>query len=131
MIGIFSETAINSVDPSVPSPWLAGLDLSTFPGPSTGEKIAQAAHAISADILSPAAESSQSPVPDPSLGGYIPFTTNEMVREAQRLGLDIKPWTVGATFPLGGNSNLSRIGEQVKYCRAAIQLWCRRNHNRL
>ncbi|KAI9059675.1 PLC-like phosphodiesterase [Trametes sanguinea] len=76
------------------SPWLAGLRLDDFPGPSLGERVAQAAHAIGADILSPSAESYQSPAPDPDMEGYVPFTTREMVEEAHRLGLQVKPFTV-------------------------------------
>ncbi|KAL0950754.1 hypothetical protein HGRIS_007522 [Hohenbuehelia grisea] len=76
------------------SPWLAGVRPESFPGPTVGEKIAQAAHSIKADILSPSATSSLSPVADPTLPGYIPFTTKEMIDEAHRLGLTVKPWTV-------------------------------------
>ncbi|KAL5535130.1 hypothetical protein ACEPAF_3224 [Sanghuangporus sanghuang] len=91
---IDDETALHPTNASLPSPWLGGIDLSSFPGPSTGEKVAQAAHALGADILSPSAQSFQTPVPDPSMQGYIPFTSSEMVREAHRLGLDVKVWTV-------------------------------------
>ncbi|KAJ3480220.1 hypothetical protein NLI96_g8505 [Meripilus lineatus] len=76
------------------SPWLAGLRLEDFPGPSFEERIAQAAHAVGADILSPAAVSSRGRVSDPALPGYVPFTTRVMVEEAHRLGLEVKPWTV-------------------------------------
>ena len=56
---------------------------------------AQAAHAIGAAILSPAAESDLSPVSDPNMPGYVPYTTREMISEAHRLGMEVKPWTVG------------------------------------
>ena len=42
------------------SPWLAGLRLDSFEGQSLGEQIAQAAHAIGADVLSPDAGAGQS-----------------------------------------------------------------------
>ncbi|KAI8983416.1 PLC-like phosphodiesterase [Trametes punicea] len=76
------------------SPWLAGLRLDDFPGPSLSAQVAQAAHSIGADILSPTAESYSTPVPDPAMDGYVPFTTREMVEEAHRLGLLVKPFTV-------------------------------------
>ncbi|KAL5534644.1 hypothetical protein ACEPAG_1107 [Sanghuangporus baumii] len=91
---IDDETALHPTNVSLPSPWLGGIDLSNFPGPSTGEKVAQVAHALGADVLSPSAQSFQTPVPDQSMQGYVPFTSGEMVREAHRLGLDVKVWTV-------------------------------------
>ena len=90
-------TSLSLTDPfntSQPLPWLAGLNVSSFPGPSLGEKVAQAAHALGADILSPSAESDFTPVPDPSMQGFVSFTTREMVKEAHRLGLRVIPWTV-------------------------------------
>lgn len=66
------------------SPWLAGIDLETFPGRSQGAKIAQAAHSIGATILSPSALSAHGE----------PYTTKEMVDNAHSLGLEVKPWTV-------------------------------------
>ncbi|THH28281.1 hypothetical protein EUX98_g5900 [Antrodiella citrinella] len=74
------------------SPWLAGLRLDAFPGPTTSEQIAQAVYHIGAQILSPAATTGKSI--DPAVDGYLPFTTTEMVVEAHRLGLLVKPWTV-------------------------------------
>ncbi|KAL5518567.1 hypothetical protein ACEPAH_250 [Sanghuangporus vaninii] len=91
---IDDETALHPTNTSLPSPWLGGIDLSSFPGPSTGEKVAQAADALGADILSPSAQSFETPVSDPSMQGYVPFASSEMVREAHRLGLDVKVWTV-------------------------------------
>ncbi|THH05134.1 hypothetical protein EW145_g5014 [Phellinidium pouzarii] len=91
---IDDETAYHPTDPSLPSPWLAGLNLSAFPGPSFGEKAAQAAHALGASILSPSAESFQTPSPDPDVDGYLAFASKEMVREAARLGLRVVVWTV-------------------------------------
>lgn len=76
------------------SPWLAGLRLDQFPGLSTEAQIARAAHQIGADILSPTAETSVSPSPDPAMMGYVPFTTKDMVDEAHRLGMTVKPYTV-------------------------------------
>jgi hypothetical protein len=76
------------------SPWLAGLRLDQFNGSSISVQVAQAAHALGADILSPSAESFVSPSPDPAMAGYVPFTTKEMVDEAHDLGMIVKPWTV-------------------------------------
>ncbi|KAJ4476588.1 PLC-like phosphodiesterase [Lentinula aciculospora] len=83
------ETAVMSDNKT--SPWLAGLRLDAFPG-DIGNQIASAAHAIKADILSPADVASS--VADPTLPEYIPFTTRSMVDYAHRLGMLVKPWTV-------------------------------------
>ncbi|KZT23767.1 PLC-like phosphodiesterase [Neolentinus lepideus HHB14362 ss-1] len=77
-----------------PSPWLAGLKMSSFPGPTLGEQIAQATHSIRADILSPAATALRSRGVDPDGDAYEGFVTREMVEEARRLGVRVKPWTV-------------------------------------
>lgn len=92
-----SETA-TTVD-NTTTPWLAGLRLDAFPGPSFSEQIAQAANHIGADILSPAAVHSAGSV-DPSIPDYVPFTTKEMVDEAHRLGMQVKPWTVSCFVSL-------------------------------
>ncbi|KAI0762738.1 PLC-like phosphodiesterase [Fomes fomentarius] len=76
------------------TPWLAGLRLDSFPGPSVAQQVAQAAQSIQADVLSPAATSSKTPVADPDMDGYLPFTTKEMIDTAHKLGLKVKPWTV-------------------------------------
>ncbi|KZT06275.1 PLC-like phosphodiesterase [Laetiporus sulphureus 93-53] len=76
------------------TPWLAGIRLDSFPGPTVGHQVAQAARSIRADILSPSAQSFSSPVPDPEMAGYEAFTTREMVEEAHRLGMAVKVWTV-------------------------------------
>ena len=52
-----------------------------------------AAH-LGLDILSPIATSGKSPTREPYESAYIPFTTENMVREGHRLGLAVKPWTV-------------------------------------
>ncbi|CAL1696216.1 unnamed protein product [Somion occarium] len=88
---IDDETA--TVSDNTTTPWLAGLRLDAFPGPSFEEQVAQAAHYIGADILSPAAVSSEGAV-DPAFTDFIPFTTKPMVEEAHRLGLQVKPFTV-------------------------------------
>jgi hypothetical protein len=75
------------------SPWLAGLRLDQFPGVSTAMQVAQAAHQLGAAILSPSAESFMSPSPDPTMMGYVPFTTKDMIDEAHNLGMVVKPWT--------------------------------------
>ncbi|OBZ79244.1 Cytochrome b-c1 complex subunit Rieske, mitochondrial [Grifola frondosa] len=89
---IDNDTAIMSDNST--SPWLGGLRLDAFPGPTAAAQVAQAAYSIGADILSPAAESSSTPVPDPDMPGYITFTTRDMIEEAHRLGMLVKVWTV-------------------------------------
>ncbi|KAI0823113.1 PLC-like phosphodiesterase [Trametes gibbosa] len=76
------------------TPWLAGLRLDAFPGPTLSQQVAQAASHIGVDVLSPGAESFATPVLDPAMDGFVPFATREMVEEAHRLGLLVKPWTV-------------------------------------
>ncbi|KAB5594275.1 Glycerophosphoryl diester phosphodiesterase [Ceratobasidium theobromae] len=76
------------------STWLAGLRLDSFPGSTLGVQLAQAAHSIGADILSPAATDSTSGSLDPNIPGYKTFTTEEMVKEAHKSGMLVKPWTV-------------------------------------
>ncbi|EKM83481.1 hypothetical protein AGABI1DRAFT_66131 [Agaricus bisporus var. burnettii JB137-S8] len=76
------------------SPWHAGLDVRGFPGATLGEKIAYAAASINATILSPADTDHDSPVLDPTVPGYIPFTTKAMIDRAHELGLKVIPWTV-------------------------------------
>nr|GAT47326.1 PLC-like phosphodiesterase [Mycena chlorophos] len=66
------------------SPWLAGVDINAFPG-SFGAKLAHAAHAINASILSPSAYKSN-----------LSLTTHEMVETAHSLGMQVKPWTVNS-----------------------------------
>ncbi|KAI9572756.1 PLC-like phosphodiesterase [Boletus coccyginus] len=86
------------------SPWLGGLHLDSFPGLSLGQKMAQAAWEINADILSPCGTCF---IPtfvtfedDPA------FTTQAMVREAHALGLTVKPFTM---------NGLDRIDELLRY----------------
>jgi len=76
------------------TPWLAGIRLDAFPGPTRGHQVAQAASHIGAEILSPAAVSSEGTTRDPAQPGYVPFTTKEMIEEAHRLSILVKPWTV-------------------------------------
>ncbi|KAK2462021.1 hypothetical protein APHAL10511_006484 [Amanita phalloides] len=75
-------------------PWLAGLRIEDFPGATVGAQIANAAKSIKADVLSPGAFYSNSTVNDPSLPGYTPFTTRDMVESAHEVGLTVIPWTV-------------------------------------
>ncbi|KAG1716333.1 hypothetical protein ID866_817 [Astraeus odoratus] len=74
------------------TPWLAGLRLDDFPGPSLGEQMAQAARAINADILSPTATVVIPSPEDPTRS--VKFTTQSLISEAHRLGMQVKPWTV-------------------------------------
>ncbi|KAJ8454085.1 hypothetical protein ONZ45_g19444 [Pleurotus djamor] len=76
------------------SPWLAGLRLDSFPGPSVGAQVSQAAHSIGANVVSSVGTASKSPTPDPLQPGYIPFTDEAMVSEAHKLGMVVKPWTI-------------------------------------
>jgi hypothetical protein len=96
LIAQCSETAV--MPDNTTSPWLAGLRLDQFPGPSMAEQVAQAAHWLGADILSPAAESFPSTSLDPAMPGYVPFTTKDMVDAAHALGMIVKPWTVSLTL---------------------------------
>lgn len=73
------------------SPWLAGLRLDSFPGQTIGEQIAEASHAIRADIVSPEDVVQVARCPTPQ---YMPFTSRSLVRRAHELGLLVKPWTV-------------------------------------
>ena len=76
--------------------WLAGLSVESFPGETFGQKIANAANYIGADILSPRAFSRSGTGIDPEEEGYVPFTTWEMVQEAHKNGLLVIPWTVSS-----------------------------------
>ncbi|KAH9919122.1 PLC-like phosphodiesterase [Fomitopsis serialis] len=103
--------AMKALDPEIPTsalidddtawmpdnsttPWLAGLRLDSFPGPTIGHRVAQAARSIDADILSPSARSFFSPALDPAMEDYATFTTKEMVDEAHKLDISVKVWTV-------------------------------------
>ncbi|TFK76789.1 PLC-like phosphodiesterase [Pluteus cervinus] len=88
------STGSSATNNGARSPWQAGLDISTFPGATLGVKIANAAKSIDADILSPNFVADGSPVQDPALPGFIPFTTKDMVEQAHELGMLVKPWTV-------------------------------------
>lgn len=76
------------------SPWFAGADVDAFPGPTRPQRLAQMAAHFGLDILSPIATARDSPVQEPREAGYTGFTTEEMVREAHRAGVLVKPWTV-------------------------------------
>ncbi|KAH7883802.1 PLC-like phosphodiesterase [Phlebopus sp. FC_14] len=73
------------------SPWLTGLRLDAFPGPTLSAQIAQAAHAIDADILSPSGTALIT-YDESYEEGHL--TTQAMIREAHKLGLKVKPWSV-------------------------------------
>ncbi|KAK0233313.1 PLC-like phosphodiesterase [Armillaria fumosa] len=76
------------------SAWLAGLNLDAFEGATQGERVARAADAIDADILSPSDVADNSPVEDATEDGFIYFTTEEMISTSHSLGREVKPWTV-------------------------------------
>ncbi|KAF8624859.1 hypothetical protein AX15_005738 [Amanita polypyramis BW_CC] len=79
------------------SPWQAGIRLEDLPGPSLDVKIANAAHSIKADVLSPAAAGTLN---------YLPFTTQAMIKRAHELDMQVIPWTV---------NSLSLVEELVKW----------------
>jgi len=85
------DTVPSSAD--VVSPWLAGLRLSDFSGSTLGIQAVNAARSIKADVLS-SMDSIGNTVVDPSLPGYVPFTTKEMIHRAHQLGMMVVPWTV-------------------------------------
>ncbi|KAK0465253.1 PLC-like phosphodiesterase [Desarmillaria tabescens] len=89
---ISSGTAVGADNNA--SAWLAGLNLDSFRGATQGERVARAADAIDADILSPSDVSDNSPVEDPNKDGFIYFTTEEMISTSHSLGREVKPWTV-------------------------------------
>ncbi|RXW22891.1 hypothetical protein EST38_g2947 [Candolleomyces aberdarensis] len=72
------------VDGTGLSPWLAGVNISSFPGPDEGSRIAEAAKSIKANVLSPYAGANLTAL----------FTTKDMIQEAHQLGLTVAPWTV-------------------------------------
>jgi glycerophosphoryl diester phosphodiesterase len=80
---------------SGPSAWLQ-LDVDSFNGSTVGERVAQAAASINADILSPSglAYNGNLTLLDPTFPGYETFTTEAMVDTAHALGLSVKVWTV-------------------------------------
>ncbi|KAF8350183.1 PLC-like phosphodiesterase [Amanita rubescens] len=82
------------VDDNGISPWFGGLRLEDFPGATIGAQIANAAKSIKADVLSPNAYYFNSTATDPSLPGYIPFTTRDLIDVAHEVGLTVIPWTV-------------------------------------
>ncbi|KAG1729560.1 PLC-like phosphodiesterase [Suillus lakei] len=84
------------------SVWLAGLRLESFPGPSLSKQMAQAAHAVQADVLS---FTGTFLVPLSSHEGSSYFTTPEIINEAHRLGMRVVPWTV---------NRLDRVEELIK-----------------
>lgn len=71
---------------------MAGLRLSDFEGSTLGVKAVNAAKSIKADIMS--SMDIATPVLDPTLPGYVPFTTKEMIDRAHKVGMTVKPWTV-------------------------------------
>ncbi len=88
---LFSSTAFGPNNTT--SPWLAGLRLDSFAGPSVGAQVSQAAHSIGAGIVSSSATATGSSG-DPAQPGFVAFTDQTMIDEAHRLGMTIKPWTV-------------------------------------
>ncbi|KII93720.1 hypothetical protein PLICRDRAFT_101113 [Plicaturopsis crispa FD-325 SS-3] len=94
MVALIEYDTTLPLDSNRPSPWFAGLDLDAFSGSTLGSRLAQAAHAIGVDTISPEATYPQSSSMDPTNPAYEPFTTRDMVDEAHRLGISVKPWSV-------------------------------------
>ncbi|KAI6134046.1 PLC-like phosphodiesterase [Pisolithus croceorrhizus] len=80
--------------------WLAGLQLDSFPGPSLGEQMAQAAHTIKADILSPTATVLIPSPEDPSES--VKFTTQSLIDEVHRLGMQVNRLDIADELHLWG-----------------------------
>ncbi|KAL0576572.1 hypothetical protein V5O48_005404 [Marasmius crinis-equi] len=99
------------------SPWLGGVRLDTFGGSSFDQQVAQAAHSIGVDILSPA-DTATWEFDDPAQPGYVPLTTRIMVDKAHELGMLVKPWTVCA-FPIHISSYLVDAVLQVNRLNTA------------
>ncbi len=73
------------------SPWLGGIDIDDFSG-SLQQQFVAAAVSFGADAVSPVHGDPQGgTVNDP---GYVPFTTDELVRAAHRARVEVIPWTV-------------------------------------
>jgi len=89
---LVSSTTIPA--PGTISPWLAGLNVTSFAGTTIDVQIVNAANSIKANILSPMDVSGLSPVLDPTQPGFIPFTTKAMIDQAHSVGMTVKPWTV-------------------------------------
>ncbi|KAF8592072.1 PLC-like phosphodiesterase [Ramaria rubella] len=92
---LIDPTTLVPDDGDTVSPWLGGVDLTRFNGTTLGERIAQAAHSIEADILSPVAFN-MNPTTNTGLRDYVGFTTPEMVKLSHELGMEVKPWTVNS-----------------------------------
>ncbi|MCX5414962.1 glycerophosphodiester phosphodiesterase family protein [Streptomyces sp. NBC_00059] len=69
------------------SPWLGGLDIDDF----GGDPVAAVA-SFGADAFSPVHGSPQDGKVTDS--GYVPYTTEELVRRAHEVGIKVIPWTV-------------------------------------
>ncbi|KAF8317590.1 PLC-like phosphodiesterase [Clavulina sp. PMI_390] len=91
---ILLSALVDGVTAVTNSSWLADAELSSFPGPTLGEQIAQAAYSIGAHILSPDCIAQTSTTTNPNAEGFVEFTTEAMVNEAHKLGMAVKPWTV-------------------------------------
>lgn len=71
------------------------IDIDTFTNVSTPqERVVLAAQSINADFISPVGTAYASNVTDPSMAGYIPLVTPEMVALAHSLDILVKPWTI-------------------------------------
>lgn len=89
---VYEEYLVVGIDGK--SPWLAGLRLEDFPGSTMEAQLVNAAKYIRADVLSPSAFYWNGTSHDPSMPGYIPFVTKDMISEAHQLGIEVIPWSV-------------------------------------
>jgi hypothetical protein len=115
------STTVYGADNST-STWLAGLRPDSFPGATLGVQIAQAAKSIDSNILSPAATDGSSGSLDPNIPGYKSFTTEDMVKEAHKSGMLVKPWTVSFLY-LGVCIRANRlIGQPTEHRGADLRM---------
>ncbi|ELU41619.1 chitin synthase G [Rhizoctonia solani AG-1 IA] len=117
---LIDSTTVYGVNNST-STWLGGLRPDSFSGATLGVQIAQAAKSIDSNILSPAATDGSSGSLDPNTPGYKSFTTEDMVKEAHKSGMLVKPWTV--RFPASWCILCVLIDQKVNRLNIAEQIY--------
>lgn len=80
--GVLTSLRNNSKDVNGTWPWLANLNIASFPGATLNERIVQGAHSISANVVSPSAD----------------FVTQPLIDTAHSLGMEVVPWTVSGAL---------------------------------
>jgi glycerophosphoryl diester phosphodiesterase len=95
------------------STWLAGARPDAFGADQPlGVQVARAAASFGFDLLSPSQSANGT---DPTAAGWQWLTTKEMIDEAHRLGLLVKPWTVNRLnvveqlYQWGGTSSVPAL----------------------